>query len=61
MSWNARMPPFGARSASWRKWGESDALRRVISHAWRQWAELNGLTIEQCPINDLIVEDGTDD
>ena len=61
MSWNARMPPFGARSASWRKWGESDALRRVISHAWRQWAELNGLTIEQCPIKDLIVEDGTDD
>jgi hypothetical protein len=52
-SWNARVPPFGTTSRSWRKHGEAEALRMCIVAAWSTFCDIHGLDEKDCPIENL--------
>ena len=53
-SWFGRLPPFNRVARSWRKYGEHQALRLVVSAVWHQWMDYHGVSGEDCPVKDLI-------
>jgi hypothetical protein len=53
-SWCAKLPPFNKVGRSWRRHGEEQALRLVVSLLWHQFMDLHGMGPEDCPIHDLI-------
>lgn len=55
--WCSRVPPYRQVSRAWRKHGEAQALRLVMSEAWRQWAAMQGLELSSLPLQGLVFEE----
>jgi len=56
-AWHTEVPPFSSCNRSVGLHGEN-ALRAVISDAWRKWCWSKGISLEECPMTDLVVDDG---
>ena len=54
-SWNVHVPPNARVTATFARWGNSQAaLRHVLRSAWEQWLGLKGLPKEACPWKGLL-------
>lgn len=53
-SWNSRVQGHGQDSRSWRAMrNEAEAIKQVIQCAWRKYLVSGGLTVAECPIENL--------
>jgi hypothetical protein len=59
-AWIGRLPPFKSASRSWNKHGEFNACKQVLQHVWKQKLELDGLSVDECPIAGLFDDTGAE-
>lgn len=61
-AWEAHFPSFPRISRSWRRYGESEALRLCLVELWTRWCEVNAQDPADCPLAGVLgspADDGT--